>query len=215
METLVAFFVVPALCSRTSACSSAWVSSSPERLRHPPQPLAVAVDSLANDERGGRGGLLDPCVREGLEVALTFFAVSSRSGVVCRAWSHEFVFLMGLRDDDFPGRHDKLIWAFCSLLRADCRLVLPVLSPGSLARARAEPTPRAPGTRGTTVTQPPDLRRYRPSIGSVILAISSALWTDVIWSDTLGRHLTTHVLMGVDGEDRQTAPAMVTIERGN
>jgi hypothetical protein len=28
-----------------------------------------------------------------------------------RAWSHEFVFLMGLRDSDLPARHDKLIWA--------------------------------------------------------------------------------------------------------
>jgi hypothetical protein len=28
-----------------------------------------------------------------------------------RNWRKEFVFLMGLRDDDLPGRHDKLIWA--------------------------------------------------------------------------------------------------------
>jgi hypothetical protein len=28
-----------------------------------------------------------------------------------RNWCHEFVFLMGRRDDDFPGRNDKLIWA--------------------------------------------------------------------------------------------------------
>ncbi len=28
-----------------------------------------------------------------------------------RTWCNEFVFLMGLRDDDFPGRNDKLIWA--------------------------------------------------------------------------------------------------------
>lgn len=27
------------------------------------------------------------------------------------AWQREFVFLMGLRDADFPGRHDKVIWA--------------------------------------------------------------------------------------------------------
>ncbi len=48
-----------------------------------------------------------------LEVALAFFTISL---VVLawfvRAWSHEFVFLMGLRDEDLPGRHDKLIWAF-------------------------------------------------------------------------------------------------------
>jgi len=27
-----------------------------------------------------------------------------------RAWCNEFVFLMGLRDQNFPGRNDKLIW---------------------------------------------------------------------------------------------------------
>jgi hypothetical protein len=29
-----------------------------------------------------------------------------------RVWCNQFVFLMALRDDDFPGRHDKLIWVF-------------------------------------------------------------------------------------------------------
>jgi hypothetical protein len=29
-----------------------------------------------------------------------------------RTWRQEFLFLMGLRDDDFPGRYDKLIWIF-------------------------------------------------------------------------------------------------------
>jgi hypothetical protein len=48
-----------------------------------------------------------------LEVALAFFTVSILVlAWFVRAWSHEFVFLMGLRDADFPGRHDKLIWAF-------------------------------------------------------------------------------------------------------
>jgi hypothetical protein len=28
-----------------------------------------------------------------------------------RTWCNEFVFLMSLRDEDFPGRSDKLIWA--------------------------------------------------------------------------------------------------------
>ena len=28
-----------------------------------------------------------------------------------RVWQGEFVFLMGLGDSDFPGRHDKIIWA--------------------------------------------------------------------------------------------------------
>jgi hypothetical protein len=29
-----------------------------------------------------------------------------------RTWCNQFVFLMGLRDEDLPGRHDKLIWVF-------------------------------------------------------------------------------------------------------
>ena len=28
-----------------------------------------------------------------------------------RSWMHEFVFLMHLKDSDFPGRFDKLVWA--------------------------------------------------------------------------------------------------------
>jgi hypothetical protein len=35
-----------------------------------------------------------------------------------RAWQKEFVFLMGLRDDQFPGRHDKLIWVVLLLAMA-------------------------------------------------------------------------------------------------
>jgi hypothetical protein len=33
-------------------------------------------------------------------------------GLLLHTWRQEFVFLMSLRDDDFPGRHDKLIWTF-------------------------------------------------------------------------------------------------------
>jgi hypothetical protein len=35
-----------------------------------------------------------------------------------RNWRDEFVFLMGLRDDDLPGRHDKLMWAALLLVLA-------------------------------------------------------------------------------------------------
>jgi hypothetical protein len=35
-----------------------------------------------------------------------------------RAWCREFVFVMGLRDDDFPGRNDKLLWAVVLLVMA-------------------------------------------------------------------------------------------------
>lgn len=30
--------------------------------------------------------------------------------LVVRAWRNEFLFLMALRDEDLPGRYDKLIW---------------------------------------------------------------------------------------------------------
>jgi len=35
-----------------------------------------------------------------------------------RVWQGEFVFLMGLGDADFPGRHDKVIWAILLLALA-------------------------------------------------------------------------------------------------
>lgn len=34
------------------------------------------------------------------------------------AWQREFLFLMGLRDDAFPGRYDKLIWTFLLIVMA-------------------------------------------------------------------------------------------------
>jgi len=34
------------------------------------------------------------------------------------AWQREFLFLMGLRDDAFPGRYDKLIWTFLLIMMA-------------------------------------------------------------------------------------------------
>ena len=55
-----------------------------------------------------------------------------------RNWQQEFVFLMGLRDGDFPGRHDKAdLGGHAGGARADRRLVLPGVSPGPLARARS------------------------------------------------------------------------------
>ena len=49
-----------------------------------------------------------PHSREGFflfAVAVTVIALFLRS------WRSEFLFLMGLRDDEFPGRYDKLIWS--------------------------------------------------------------------------------------------------------
>jgi hypothetical protein len=39
-------------------------------------------------------------------------------GMYVRTWRDEFLFLMGLRDDDFPGRNDKLIWVIVMLVFA-------------------------------------------------------------------------------------------------
>jgi hypothetical protein len=74
-----------------------------------------------------------------------------------RVWCDEFVFLMGLRDDDFPGRNDKLIWATLLLLFAPISAWLfrsyhvahwpepkPAIHPG------LDPEP----TGGRTATQP-------------------------------------------------------------
>jgi hypothetical protein len=38
--------------------------------------------------------------------------------VFLRTWRDEFVFLMGRKADDFPGQHDKLVWALALLLFA-------------------------------------------------------------------------------------------------
>jgi hypothetical protein len=34
------------------------------------------------------------------------------AGACAAVWVHEFVHLMGLRDDELPGRFDKLVWVF-------------------------------------------------------------------------------------------------------
>ena len=39
-------------------------------------------------------------------------------GMYVRTWRDEFLFLMGLRNDDFPGRNDKLIWVIVMLVFA-------------------------------------------------------------------------------------------------
>jgi len=52
----------------------------------------------------------------GYEVALALTLISLFViAWFVRVWCHEFVFLMGLRDDDFPGRNDKLIWVIVLL----------------------------------------------------------------------------------------------------
>jgi hypothetical protein len=39
-------------------------------------------------------------------------------GWFVRSWCNEFVFLMSRRDEEFPGRNDKVIWAIALLLFA-------------------------------------------------------------------------------------------------
>jgi hypothetical protein len=39
-------------------------------------------------------------------------------GLYLRTWRDEFIFLMGLGDDDFPGRNDKLIWVLVLIVFA-------------------------------------------------------------------------------------------------
>jgi hypothetical protein len=50
-------------------------------------------------------------------LALTLLALGALIWFA-RTWQKEFVFLMGLRDDELPGLHDKLIWAVLLLALA-------------------------------------------------------------------------------------------------
>jgi hypothetical protein len=159
METLVAFFFLPALvCASFGLLFGLGQLLSPERLRLIRRSLwplrltlwqmmclvAVAAFLILVFERGS-------------EVMLAFFAVSCLVlAWFVRAWSREFVFLMGLRDDDFPGRHDKLIWAF--LLFAFAPLAVWFFRSYRLAHWSepvAQPyTSAHPEPTGQTVTQP-------------------------------------------------------------
>lgn len=53
-----------------------------------------------------------------LTPALLFFAGLAALYVFAKAWIREFVFLMKLKDTDFPGAHDKLIWAMLLIVLA-------------------------------------------------------------------------------------------------
>jgi hypothetical protein len=65
---------------------------------------ALVLHVLSGPHNGGAFSAVLLCL-----IVLTWFV---------RAWCHEFVFLMGLRDDDLPGRNDKLIWAVVLLVFA-------------------------------------------------------------------------------------------------
>ena len=53
--------------------------------------------------------------REGAVLAIVLLSLAVLAWFV-RVWCDEFVFLMGLRDEDLPGRNDKLIWAVVLLI---------------------------------------------------------------------------------------------------
>jgi hypothetical protein len=93
---------------------------SPERLRRISRGLwpfqmnlwhmmvAVAVAAFVTLAVAG-GFVFALAVTIGAVLVLAWFA---------RVWCHEVVFLMGLRDDDLPGRNDKLIWLIMLILVA-------------------------------------------------------------------------------------------------
>jgi hypothetical protein len=115
METLVTFFVVPAIVfAYFGLLFGLGELLSPERLRLIRRglwPLQLTLWQMMSVV--AVAAFLILVFEKQMEVLLTFFAASCLVlAWFVRAWSHEFVFLMGLRDADFPGRHDKLIWAF-------------------------------------------------------------------------------------------------------
>lgn len=63
---------------------------------------AALLFAILTEGRGGPGFAL-------------FLAALLVLGLFLRAWRSEFVFLMSLRDDEFPGQYDKLIWVFVVL----------------------------------------------------------------------------------------------------
>lgn len=67
-----------------------------------------------------------------------------------RSWQREFMFLMGLKDADFPGRHDKMIWAI--MLSAFAPIGVWFFRAYRLAHWPA-PAPAVEG-EGDTATQP-------------------------------------------------------------
>ncbi len=93
--------------------------------------------------------------REGPVLAIVLLSLAVLAWFI-RVWCDEFVFLMGLRDEDFPGRNDKLIWAVVLL-------ILPVISvwlfrsyhmahwPESKSVTHSELDPEPAGRRSATM----------------------------------------------------------------
>jgi hypothetical protein len=124
-------------------------SSLPERVRHrftqyKLWQLMVAVVLL---------GLLFSMITVRAPILPFSLAVLIVLVLFVKAWRDEFVFLMGLRDEDFPGRNDKLVWV----------LVLLLFAPVGTWFFRAyrlahwpepEPQPRPETTPGSAIPKP-------------------------------------------------------------
>lgn len=56
-------------------------------------------------------------------------------------WVHQFLYLMGLRDEDLPGRFDKPVWAFLMIVAPPVGLLMfMAFQRGRAATAKPEPT---------------------------------------------------------------------------
>jgi hypothetical protein len=159
MEMLATFFIAPAfvIAFFGSIFGLAQVLS-PDRIRRlghdlwPPRLTLWQMMCMV-----AVAAFLILAFENGYMIGFVFFGVSLFVlAWFVRAWSHEFVFLMGLRDTDLPARHDKLIWVFlllifppvCTWLFRSYRLAHwpePVLETQS---------PLQSETQGTTATEP-------------------------------------------------------------
>ncbi len=75
-------------------------------------------------------------------------------GFFLRVWRNEFVYLMGLRDDDFPGRYDKPIWVIALLAYAPIGLWFFRTYRRAHWPEPVTPSQLHPGAPGMTGTQP-------------------------------------------------------------
>ena len=63
-------------------------------------------------------GLLFAMMTVGSPIYPFSLIVMTVLGLFLKVWRDEFVFLMGRNNDDFPGQHDKLVWAVALLVFA-------------------------------------------------------------------------------------------------
>jgi hypothetical protein len=115
VETLASFFILPAFV--VACCAAIFGLAhvlSPERIRRIRRGLwPVRLTLWQMMTAVAMAAVVILVFEKGYEIIFGLTLISLFVlGWFVRAWSHEFAYLMGLRDDDLPGRHDKLIWAF-------------------------------------------------------------------------------------------------------